>query len=105
MTLATLERVTQIAVVLVFNRIVGLLILDILANLGFIQADSTDIVVNLYFPSLLEKSKKNAIPRSCGHLAGIKSIFAFPLFANLKPLYENSYTTCHVRHTVMRVSP
>ena len=42
--LATLKRVTQITIVLVFDRVVDFLILDIFPDLGFIQANGTHII-------------------------------------------------------------
>jgi hypothetical protein len=41
---ASLERVTQISVVLVLNRLAGLLIPDIRSDLPFVQAHSTDVI-------------------------------------------------------------
>jgi hypothetical protein len=41
---AALERVTQITIVVVLNRLVGLLIPDICSNLSFIQAHGTEVI-------------------------------------------------------------
>ena len=41
---ATLKRVTQITIVLVFDRVVDFLILDIFPDLAFIQANGTHIL-------------------------------------------------------------
>jgi hypothetical protein len=41
---ASLKRVTQIAIVSVLNRLVGLLIPDIRPDLPFVQAHGTDVI-------------------------------------------------------------
>lgn len=42
--LATLKRVTQITIVLIHDRVIGLLIRNIFPDLGFIQANGTHII-------------------------------------------------------------